>query len=190
MYMSKNKPIPLFLLMLLLFAAAIPVHADSVHKWVDAQGITHYSDQLPDNYSFTSAAAQHVDVTQITITDDYRTQDYQNDYYSVTNQWARMREERIARKQLQLEKAKQKKSLRSDVPQVVYINPTEESRSNSFYYPVNRMSLGHRNYGYKQHNYRHFAGKKHFASRNERSCRLPRRGYSRYAGSGLSLTIR
>ena len=184
-----SKCISLFLLPLLLSVVTLPVYAGAVHKWVDEQGITHYSDQLPENISNS--------VKQIDVSNTYRnsdSSDYQKDYYSVTNQWARMREERLERKQLQLEKAKQKAAQQPLVPQVVYINQAEEDRSRSVYYPA---YFGHR--GFKHHKkYHHYAGKKHqgiYSSRftgkySGSSSRLPRNSYSRYRSSGLSLTIR
>ena len=93
-------------MLLLLSVVTLNAHAGSVHKWVDAQGVTHYSDQLPKSSANTNYNA----VKQIDVLDSYssssRNSDARDDYYSVTNQWARMREERLERKQLQLEKAK------------------------------------------------------------------------------------
>ncbi len=177
--------------MFLLLAVAISVQAGSVHKWVDAQGVTHYSDRLPKNDTLADSGSGQVEVTQITISDEYRSQDYQNDYYSVTNQWARMKEERIARKQLQLEKAKQKASQRPAVPQVVYVNEEQDSRSNGLYFPAHRVSFGssHRGYGIKRYRYPHYAGKKLLGNNYGATCELPRRGFSKSINSGLSLTF-
>jgi len=162
-----------------------------VHKWADAHGVTHYSDQLPEGASNT--------VKQIDVSKVYRNSgstDYQENYYSVTNQWARMREERLERQQLQLEKAKQKAAQQPVVPQVVYLNQAEEERFRNVYYPAN---FGHRGHGYKHHKQNNrYAGKKHdgiyssrFTSRySGSSCRLPRNGYSGSRSSGLTLTIR
>jgi len=75
----------------------------------------HYSDQLPENIS---SSGKQIDVSK--TYDNTGSADYQEDYYSVTNQWARMREERIERKQFQLEKAKQKAVQKPVIPRVVY----------------------------------------------------------------------
>ncbi len=197
--MYLNKSIPIFIIAFLLAVAIMPVHAEVVHKWVDAQGVTHYSDQLPkDNANATK---------QLAISNVYSKPsrvDYREDYHSVTNQWARMREERIERKQLQLdqqlEKNKQKAAQQVVSPQVVYINQAEEDRSRSIYYPA---YLGRHKYG--NNNFHHYTGKKygnHYSSRitnryRGSSCRLPRNSNSGYAytkrsssGSGLSLTFR
>lgn len=193
MYISKC--ISLILITLLCCAVTLPVYAGgAVHKWVDAQGVTHYSDQLPED---ASNAVKQIDVSNVYSTGSTN---YQDDYYSVTNQWARMREERLERKQLQLEKVKQKAAQLQVVPQVVYLNQAEEERSGNIYYPA---YFGHRGYGYRHHKQKNrYAGKKHdgiysskfsnnFSGRNSGSnCRLPRNGYSRSGRSGLILTIR
>jgi hypothetical protein len=193
MYISKCiSPI---LITLLCCAVTLSVYAGAVHKWVDAQGVTHYSDQLPED---TSKAVKQIDVSNVYSNSD--STDYQEDYYSVTNQWARMREERLERKQLQLEKAKQKAAQQPVVPQVVYLNQAEEERPGNVYYPA---YFGHRGYRYGHHKQKNrYAGKKHdgiysskfsnkFSGRNRgSSCRLPRNGYSRSGNSGLILTIR
>ena len=193
MYISKQiSPI---LITLLYCAVTLPVYAGAVHKWVDAQGVTHYSDQLPKG---TSSIVKQIDVSSVYNNSD--STDYQENYYSVINQWARMREERIERKQLQLEKAKQKAAQKPVVPQVVYFNQAEEERPGNVYYPA---YFRHRGYGYRHHKQNnHYAGKKHggiysnkfsnkyFGRYSGSSCRLPRNGYSRSGSSGLTLTIR
>ncbi|QMU61562.1 MAG: DUF4124 domain-containing protein [Gammaproteobacteria bacterium] len=194
MYISKrNSPI---LITLLFCVVTLPVYAGAVHKWVDAQGVTHYSDQLPEN---TLNTVKQIDVSNVysnSASRDYQSTAYQENYYSVTNQWARMKEERLERKQLQLEKAKQKAAQQPVVPQVVYLNQAEEYRPGNAYYPA---YFGHRGNGYKYHNQNnHYAGRKRggayssrFTDRYSRSnCRLPRNGYSRPARSGITLTIR
>lgn len=181
------KHISLFLIALLLLAVTIPVFAGSVHKWVDAQGVTHYSDQMPEENQNT---VKQVAVTKIDVSDEYNVADNQQDYYSVTNQWARMREERIARKQIQLEKAKIKTAQQPAVPQVVYINQ-EEPRSSSVYYPA-YSAFGNRSF-HQAHFKSRFNGNRYSGA----NCRLPRansrfgsRSGLRYGGSGLTLTIR
>ncbi|MFK7815821.1 MAG: DUF4124 domain-containing protein [Gammaproteobacteria bacterium] len=187
--MYKSKCISLALITLLLLSVVLPVHADIVHKWVDAKGVTHYSDQLPKD---TDNSAK-----QITLSNAYSRSDranYRENYYSVTNQWARMREERIERKQLYLDKKKQK-AAQQVIPQVVYVNQAEE-RPQSVYYPayLGRHVYKHRNYntGKKHHNY---YSNRYSNSNNASSCRLPRnyysgKAYSENAGASLSFTFR
>jgi len=190
--MKLFNAISLLLTSLLLYSVMLNVYAGSIHKWVDAQGVTHYSDQLPE----FSSEKNNNSVKQIEVLSAYSnsvkqsdiSKNYHDDYYSVTNQWARMREERIARKQLQIEKAKSKAAQQPVVPQVVYVNQAEEERSRK-YYPV--YGFGHRGYGHKIHKkYNNYAGRY-----NGQTCRLPRSNYSRsYArssrSSGLTLSIR
>ncbi|MEJ2114583.1 MAG: DUF4124 domain-containing protein [Gammaproteobacteria bacterium] len=185
--MNKYACISLYPIVFLLVALLMPVHADSVHKWIDAQGITHYSDQLPVN---NSSIAKPIEATRVDVSSTYHNSSKQNEYYSVTNQWARMREERIARKQLQLEKAKLKAAQRPVVPQVVYVNEIEEDQSRAVYYPTNLTSFRHRGYRHGQQNYRHNAGNKHFGSYSGASCNLPRKGHKRSGSTGLTLTFR
>ncbi len=173
------------LLIIALFTFGSSVHAGSVHKWVDEKGITHYSDYVPNDI--------HSTAERIEIHSKYETSVDQDDYYSIINQWTRMREERLERKKLQLEKAKQKMALKqaqaAAVPQVVYVGEQEE-RSNR-YYPVYPYR-----FGFKHHN--KFASKKlgghklnGFRNTNRGSiCKIPRSGKSRYGGSGLTLSIR
>lgn len=190
--MNNLRHISLYLMTFLFVAVAAPVFAGSVHKWVDEQGITHYSDQLPKSINNKISNS----VEQVDVLDSYRNTDLvgpQDDYYSVTNQWARMREERIARKQLQLEKNKQKEVASPAVPQVVYINQ-EQPQSSNVYYPA-YSSFGHRGYGNKR-----YIGSRYSKRNNGLNCRLPRansrfgarssRSGYRNGGFGLSLSIR
>ena len=173
------------LLLLALFCVWGSVaHTASVHKWVDDNGVTHYSDQAPNSGVY---AAKHIEVSNI-----YVTSDNQDNYYSVTNQWARMREERLERKKLQLEKAALKQAQTAPVPQVVFLG--EQEHQEHRYYSVN--PYGH---GYRQHNrFNKYTGKKHARhyvngfgkSYRGSSCRLQRRGNSRFRNSGLTLSIR
>jgi len=199
--MNKVRHIPLYLMAFLLSVVTLPVFAGSVHKWVDAQGVTHYSDQLPENISNSNT------IKQIDVLDSYSNSekvDFQNDYYSVTNQWARMREERIARKQLQLEKTKQK---RSAEPQVVYINQAQESRSSNVYYPA-FSTFGNSRFGQRRFSGNRFTGSRfnnrfigsRFNNFSRGSGHRLLRGNSAFGsrsghrrgrgGSGLTLTIR
>lgn len=202
MYISKCiSPI---LITLLLSVVTSSVYAGAVHKWVDAQGVTHYSDQLPENISHP---VKQIDVTNTysnTANSNPDSSNYQQDYYSVTNQWARMREERLERKQLQLERAKQKAAQQPVIPQIVYINQAEEDQNRNAYYPAYFPTLGHRSIGLKQrknysnHYSSRFNGRYSGTRYNSASCKLPRNGNSRSSGSGggssrgasLTLSIR
>ncbi|MEM7401686.1 MAG: DUF4124 domain-containing protein [Pseudomonadota bacterium] len=152
----------------------LTTYAASVHKWVDENGVTHYSDQAPEHY-----VAQ---VDEIKISNNYSQSNAQDDYYSVSNQWARMHAERVARKKLQLEKAKLKQSQSEVTPQVVYFNQDEDS-SGQGYYPVFANSFGRFGNKYYSNGFR----KSFNNNYNGRNCKLPRNSKIR---TGLSLTIR
>jgi hypothetical protein len=87
-----------FLLTLTSYAGA---QAAAIHKWVDEQGVTHYSDKAP--------ASPEAGVTQLDIStgEDSRTALAANPdhYYSIANQWQRMNQERLQRQQLELQRA-------------------------------------------------------------------------------------
>ncbi len=179
MYMSKC--ISLILIALLLSAVLLPVQADTVHKWIDAKGVTHYSDHLPED-TYKSAK-------QITLSNTYNNSnraDYREDYYSVTNQWARMREERIERKQRYLDK-KKLTAAQQVVPQIVYVNQAYEERPRRVYYPA---YIGRQVYKHQNH-----YSKRYTNNNNVSSCSLSRnyysgKAYSKRGAVGLNLTIR
>ncbi len=183
------KYIPLLLVTLFWITLSV-VHAGTIHKWVDENGVTHYSDQAPLN--------NPISTNQIDVSNVYSDSDYKENYYSITNQWARMREERLERKKLQLEKVKQKAALKQAqaalVPHVVYLNQ-EEERSSRVYYPAYRFGYGH--HGFRNKHHKHYSkysgGKLRWSNANRsrtQSCKLPRRSNSRYGSAGLTLTFR
>ena len=166
------------------------MHAGSIHKWVDEKGVTHYSDQAPKSGLY--------DTNQINVSNVYTGSLHEENYYSITNQWARMREERLERKKIQLEKAKQKAALQqakaAAVPHVVYMNQ-EVERTHRAYYPYFGLSHGHRGFRNKHYNnYPKYSGKKLGLSNINRSsaqhCKLPRGGRARIGNAGLTLTFR
>lgn len=192
------------LMLFLLSAMTINVQAGSVHKWVDAQGVTHYSDQLPKSLASTNYDA----VKQIDVLDSYsnssRYSENQDDYYSISNQWARMKEERLERKQLQLEKAKLKERQKAVAPQIVYVNQAKDDRSRNIYYPAYQNRFAYRGYGrglnrtfnstarrngasFRRSNSNFSRGHSSFGSSRFNSSRSHR---SRSLGSGLTLRIR
>ena len=90
----------------LLYAAvlgaglAFPATAATVHKWVDDNGVTHYSDQPPP------PAAE--DISQLslneTTTSGPRKANGADNYYSIANQWQRMQLEQQQRIKNQIER--------------------------------------------------------------------------------------
>lgn len=84
---------------LLLACLAAPLQAEMIHKWVDADGVTHYSDAPP--------AGRETEATGIELpAAASRVAEPQNDYYSIDRQWQRMRQERLERDRIALEKAR------------------------------------------------------------------------------------
>jgi hypothetical protein len=76
-------------------------NAATIHKWVDQNGVTHYSDHAPD----LPVNA----VTRIKIDEQGRAlgapQSTTENYYSIANQWQRINQERLQRQQLELQRA-------------------------------------------------------------------------------------
>ena len=73
---------------LLLGGCAALAQASVIHKWIDADGVTHYSDEPP-----TGSVTEPV---QIDLPSPPGIANRAgNDYYSIANQWRRMHRERI-----------------------------------------------------------------------------------------------
>lgn len=173
--------------------------ATEIHKWVDEHGITHYSDEAP--------GVQDVEVTLIEVPATYSTnKNSEEDYYSITNQWKRIHEERIALEKIKLEKAKYKAAQQPSQPQVVYY----EDRGGGYYfgnpnYFSNRYKHRH-NYKYRKdyrnNKGRYYSGRKYngrkYSGRSDRLLGYSGKSYSgrharsgRYSRStGLSINIR
>ena len=104
----------------------LPVYAGVVHKWVDAKGITHYSDEAP--------VAGSSEMTQIELPPTTpATAAAQGDYYSIANQWERTLKERLKRAELKLEHDRLKAAKREDKPDKIYIQEPDETRYVTFY---------------------------------------------------------
>lgn len=83
---------------LLLVACAAPAPSSTIHKWVDDDGITHYSDTPP--------GAPAIEFERIDLPDTAAsTVKRADDYYSIANQWQRMHRERIERERARAERA-------------------------------------------------------------------------------------
>ena len=84
-------------LLLCLVAIHFPVAGKTIHQWVDADGVTHFSDSPP------STAVD--DVKTLELADNLSSADNPAaDYYSITNQWQRLRDERDRNAELRLER--------------------------------------------------------------------------------------
>ncbi len=121
--------------LLLTGCLLLPAHAAVVHKWIDANGLTHYSDTAP------GSSATQVSMIDIPERNLVKT-DVDSDYYSIKNQWQRLYKERLEKQKLELEKARQKAELEVSTPQVVYINESHEKR-----YAFGYLGSLHRRHG-------------------------------------------
>lgn len=136
------RTISLIFIVAFINIAVLPVFAQSVHKWIDENGVTHYSDEAP-----ASPTAQ---VTLIGFPEAYSASaNIEDSYYSITNQWMRLHAERLALEKIKLEKAKQKAEQQPIAPQVVYVNEPNENRcviaNPGFFHPKSRQHFFHRN---------------------------------------------
>ena len=102
---------------LLLFALS-PAQAGVIHKWVDSNGITHYADAPPGTTTYP--------VTQIEVPD--RQPAVASDYYSITNQWRRLHQERLELERIRLEQARIRSIQDSSKPDVIVIEQPGEGR--------------------------------------------------------------
>ena len=92
--MDTRRWFPLLGLALL---ASAPAGAVTVHTWVDEQGVTHFSDAPP-------GGAQPSSEVQVQEAAPAQGAGGSGDYYSIVNQWQRMREEREQQDALELER--------------------------------------------------------------------------------------
>jgi len=95
-------PTRLFILVFfVMLQPLLPAAAtDTAYQWVDENGVTNFSDTPPKKSVSTQGGVKSIDLP------DQRQAmaDPATDYYSVTNQWKRLYEERIEREKLALEK--------------------------------------------------------------------------------------
>ena len=113
--------------------------ATTIHRWVDAAGLTHFSDAPPP----AGVVEQR---SEFEILDDYpATVAPQDDYYSIANQWARLSAERNEKRRMALEEARLRASSSAPVPRPA-ANP--EPRYAPIY-PI--FPRGFRGAGYRHH---------------------------------------
>ena len=99
---------------------SLPATAAEVHKWVDADGVTHYADAPP--------AAADTTVTRIDVKVEPSTTGKDN-YYSIANQWARVHRERLQRERIALENARLEAARQAQRTEVVHVEkPAAENR--------------------------------------------------------------
>ena len=111
---TSNRDGPRLLLAVVLIASVClllqnPASAATIHKWTDADGVTHYSDQAPPE------AASDISELSVPETALVSTTESKGDhYYSIANQWQRMQREgeqrrrhELARQKLRIEQQRQ-----------------------------------------------------------------------------------
>ena len=179
-----NKTVSIIIVTTLYFLS-FPVFSERVHKWVDENGVTHYSDEAPIN--------SESEVTLIEFPATHKNiVDAEKDYYSISNQWTRVHEERIAREKIKLEKAKVKAAQRPAEPSVVYVNEPEDRYVVGFPYHY-RHKYKHKRKHKNKHKRRHRDvgdSSRHYGDRrthkNKRSTlnRRGSKGHGRRSNSG------
>lgn len=102
------------LTLVLSSCACLPVTAGVVHKWIDADGVTHYSDTPPE---IETVAATRIELPETVI----HSKAGASGYYSIANQWQRLHRERLERDKLALEQARQKAIQSAQTPAIVYL---------------------------------------------------------------------
>ena len=107
-----------------MLGLATTSQAVTVHTWVDSDGVRHFADAPP---------ADQVPSNEITINDSAPPNPVGDDYYSIDNQWQRLRAEREARAALDLERQRNEELPRDDYGSP----PPEPARHNYYpnYYP-------------------------------------------------------
>ena len=90
-----------YALTLVACANWVGANAAAIHKWVDDNGVTHYSDAAPSS-PVTSVTQLEIDTGNITRTSLPTASDQ---YYSIANQWQRLQRERLQQQQFELQRA-------------------------------------------------------------------------------------
>ena len=102
----------------LLALQASSAFAVSVYRWVDAEGVTHFSDETP------AATKPFKQFSQYDIEENFpESRDPDEDYFSIVNQWKRTSEEREASLKQKREAKRERRSARQQQAQVVVQEP-------------------------------------------------------------------
>lgn len=128
------------LVTLLVCCATPPAFAVGVHKWVDEEGVTHYSDEAPEATETTLIDLPDPVIVSSGAGDN-------EDYYSISKQWERMNRERLEREKLALEKAKIEAARQPPPPSRVYVENSGQDRI----IPVYRDFRFHKARGHRRH---------------------------------------
>jgi len=101
-----------------------PASAAAVHKWIDADGVTHYSDKPPESVETTLIELPEPAAVKNASEDG----GLADDYYSITNQWQRMNQERIERERLNLERERIRAARQTPAPTATVVQQEDEVR--------------------------------------------------------------
>ena len=102
-----------FVFLLLASFAGGTLQAATIHKWVDDKGVTHYSDEPPQQ-SLNPVIQMPIVTGAITSGSADKTKN--EHYYSIANQWQRMQQESRERQQRELQRAALKRTQQSTQP--------------------------------------------------------------------------
>ena len=114
--------------MLLLFIISTTGFAVTVHTWVDDDGVRHYADAPPSTAKAESAA---IELDDRRITDS----DAEDDFYSINNQWARVRAERELDAEQKIERERIRAEERAARQQAQRSSEPNRTRSFNSYFP-------------------------------------------------------
>ena len=130
-----------------------------MHKWIDVDGITHYSDAPPRSDLF--------EITRID-TGIRKNTVSKGDYYSIANQWARMQRERRERDRIKLEQERLRAARQPTRTEVVYVEKPESGIRYVSVYPRTRY-LRHSHYRSYHKRGSRLRYSRHRAHRNDRA---------------------
>jgi len=117
-----NRRTILFTLTAMIGAYQGSVDASAIHKWIDENGMTHYSDEPPN--SAISVIRFEIDPLGYAKSSALQESDR---FYSIANQWKRINKERLQRQKLALQQA----ALKADTTTVRELpRRTYDERSN------------------------------------------------------------
>lgn len=115
----RNLQAALVVVLLLGAGASLAV---TVHTWVDADGVRHFADAPPSDRGAAASSEITIDGGAATVAEDV-------DYYSITNQWQRLRQERDAQTAAELERQRIEAAQGESPP------PLREEPPHPAYYP-------------------------------------------------------
>ncbi|MGE0858589.1 MAG: DUF4124 domain-containing protein [Gammaproteobacteria bacterium] len=125
-------------------ALAAPADAVTVHTWVDEQGVTHFADAPPGGAQPSNEVEVDEGPTEAGAEDDY---------YSIVNQWQRLRAEREAQDALALERDRLEAELSPSAPVAPTPTPEDDPMFISPYYGfgAGRYPGRHHDHGHDHH---------------------------------------